>query len=131
MDSIVVNRSGLVGIDGEVGPEAFLDAIEQRIGERFVAKNQFAAAIFWYEAALNQGGNPGGEWGIQSHPYRTWLPHKQLGLCYFQIGDPRRSLEHNRAAQRYLPDDEGVAANIAMLEDMLGQSRTVTGPLGA
>lgn len=102
-----------------------------RIGERFVAKNQFAAAIFWYEAALNQRGNPGGEWGIQSHPYRTWLPHKQLGLCYFQIGDPRRSLEHNRAAQRYLPDDEVVAANIAMLEDMLGQSRTATGPLGA
>ena len=92
-----------------------------RIAERFVQRNQFAAAIFWYQTALNYAGETAGEWAIQSHAYRTWLPHKQLGLCYFQIGDPQRSLLHNRAAQQYLPQDEGVAANIAMLEEMLAQ----------
>lgn len=92
-----------------------------RIAERFVQRNQFAAAIFWYETALNYAGDTAGEWAVQSHAYRTWLPHRQLGLCYFQIGDPQRSLQHNLAARQYLPDDEAVAANIAMLEEMVAE----------
>lgn len=94
-----------------------------RVGERFLARNQFRQAAFWYELALREE-HTIGAWSIDSHPVRTWLPHKQLGLCYYQLGDYRRSLHHNQQAARYLPDDADVATNIAVLEDLLRQTPT-------
>jgi len=91
-----------------------------RIGERFLARNQFRQAAFWYELALREE-HTIGAWSIDSHPVRTWLPHKQLGLCYYQLGDYERSLHHNRQAAGYLPDDADIATNIGVLEDLLRQ----------
>lgn len=93
-----------------------------RFGERFVQKNQFRQAIFWYEAALNDPGIATSEWAVHNHAYRTWLPHKQLGLCYFQVGEYQRSLDHNRLARQYLPDDPEINANIPMLESLIAET---------
>lgn len=99
-----------------------------RIGERFVARNEFGPAIFWYETAL---ADPAAALGrtatVENHAFKTWLPHKQLGLCYFQVGDYVNSLRHNRMAQKYLPDDDGVTANIAMLEQLIGERGLTSG----
>lgn len=96
-----------------------------RIAERFLARNQFRQAAFWYEVALkceNSGAhNP---WSIENHAFWTWLPHKQLGLCYYQLGDFQRSLHHNRQAQHHLPDDLEIRANIGMLEGVIGDAAT-------
>lgn len=89
-----------------------------RIAERFLARNQFAQAAFWYDLALNNQGTPNA-WSLDNHAFRTWLPHKQLGLCYFQLGDYARSLHHNREAQGFLPDDPDIATNIGMLERLI------------
>lgn len=101
-----------------------------RIGERFVARNEFGPAIFWYETALR---DPAAEMGrpgtVENHAFKTWLPHKQLGLCYFQVGDYEKSLQHNRMAQAYQPDDAGIAANIAMLEQLI-RERSASGQSG-
>lgn len=93
-----------------------------RIGERFVQKNQFRQAIFWYETALRDEHAVTGDWLVHGYPYKTWLPHKQLGLCYFQIGDYQRSLQHTRLAQNYLPDDADIHTNIGMLEGLISDS---------
>ena len=91
-----------------------------RIGERFVARNQFQQAIFWYETALSDPAGAMGRPGtVENHAFKTWLPHKQLGLCYFQVGDYENSLRHNRMALTYLPADQGIAANIGMLEQLI------------
>lgn len=89
-----------------------------RLGERFLVRNQFSQAAFWYELALSSQGTPN-KWSIDSPPFRTWLPHKQLGLCYYQLGDYQRSLHHNQKAQTYLPDDPDIVTNIRALEDLL------------
>jgi glycosyltransferase involved in cell wall biosynthesis len=89
-----------------------------RVGERFLAKNQFSQAAFWYELALTSQGTPSA-WSIDNHAFRTWLPHKQLGLCYYQLGDYRRSLHHNEQAQAYLPDNAEILTNIGVLKDLI------------
>ena len=91
-----------------------------RIAERFLARNQFRQAAFWYELALTSGDTDiQRSWSVENYAFKTWLPHKQLGLCYYQLGDYQRSLHHNRQAQGYLPDDAEVRSNIGVLEDLL------------
>ena len=92
-----------------------------RVGERFIARNQFSQAAFWYELALTSQGTPSA-WSIDNYAFRTWLPHKQLGLCYYQLGDYRRSLHHNEQAQAYLPDDPDIRTNIGVLRDLIAHS---------
>lgn len=89
-----------------------------RVAERFLARNQFSQAAFWYELALSSQGTPSA-WSIDNLAFRTWLPHKQLGLCYYQLGDYQRSLQHNREAQGFLPDDPDIKTNIGVLEGLL------------
>ena len=91
-----------------------------RFGERFISKNQFHQAIYWYEQALCDYETEAGEWAVHSYPYKTWLPHKQLGRCYFELGDYGRSLHHTLIARDYLPADAAINANITMLEELVG-----------
>lgn len=94
-----------------------------RFGERFLKGNHFRQAIFWYELALQDlGGNSKNEWGVQNYPFKTWLPHKQLGLCYYRIGDYERSLHHNQQARQYLPEDPDIETNIRHLEHLINES---------
>jgi glycosyltransferase involved in cell wall biosynthesis len=89
-----------------------------RLGEYFLEKNQFHQAAFWYKLAIDVplSDNP---WIMENQPFKTWLPHKQLGLCYFQLGDYERSLHHNQQTLTYLPDDEGTLENIQILEELV------------
>ena len=92
-----------------------------RMAERFLAKNQFRQAAFWYRTALDYEPDAPSLWSLENQAFRTWLPHKQLGLCYFQLGDYPRSLHHNREARQYLPDDPAIASNIALLESLVSE----------
>ena len=59
---------------------------------------------------------------IENYPFKTWLPHKQLGLCYYQIGDYQLSLHHNRLAHQYLPNDPDIMTNIGFLQRRINES---------
>lgn len=89
-----------------------------RIAERFLGRSMFSQAAFWYHLALSIPGTPNSQ-SIDNSAFRTWLPHKQLGLCYFHLGDYRRSLEHNRQAQVLAPGDIDIRTNIALLESLI------------
>jgi tetratricopeptide (TPR) repeat protein len=93
-----------------------------RFGERFLRSNRFRQAIFWYELAVQDRGNSVGDRAVENYAFKTWLPHKQLGLCYYQIGDYQRSLHHNKVARQYLPDDPDIATNIRLLEKLVSGS---------
>ncbi len=93
-----------------------------RFAERFLNRNQFRQAIFWYELALQDPGNNGVDWMVENYPFKTWLPHKQLGLCYYKIGDYQRSLHHNQLAHQYLPNDPDIETNIRLLEKLVDES---------
>ena len=93
-----------------------------RIGERFLSRNQFEQAIFWFETAVSDPAGQRGRSGVvENQAFSTWLPRKHLALCYFQIGDYDNSLRHNRIAQSYQPGDQEIAANIALLEALIAE----------
>ncbi len=89
-----------------------------RFGERFLRQNQFRQAIFWYELALRDQSDVSDR-AIENYPFKTWLPHKQLGLCYYRINNYERSLHHNKSARQYLPHDQGIETNIRLLEGLV------------
>lgn len=94
-----------------------------RVAERFVQREQFRQAIFWYELAIQDPANTGvNDRVVQNYPFKTWLPHKQLGLCYYRIGDYQRSLRHNELAQQYLPDDADIATNVRLLQRLVKEA---------
>lgn len=93
-----------------------------RFGERFLNRSQFQQAIFWYELALQDPGNSTDASVTENYPFRTWLPHKQLGLCFYRLGDYQRSLDHNLQARQYLSSDADLDTNIAMLQKLLSQN---------
>ncbi len=98
-----------------------------RFAERFLRRDQYRAAIFWYELALQDRGNNSTDRAVENYPFKTWLPHKQLGLCYYKIGDYRRSLQHNKLARQYLPNDPDIETNIRLLENLVDESTREVG----
>ncbi|WP_438357961.1 tetratricopeptide repeat protein [Bacillus toyonensis] len=48
--------------------------------------------------------------------YRTWLPHKQLAFCYYQLGKYEEAYHHNQNVLTYLPDDSATKTNVAFLQ---------------
>jgi glycosyltransferase involved in cell wall biosynthesis len=93
-----------------------------RFGERFLKRNQFRQAIFWYELALHDQDENASHRLVDNYPFKTWLPHKQLGLCYYRLGDYETSLRHNKAARQYLPDDPDIQTNIRILEKLVDKT---------
>ena len=91
-----------------------------RMGERFLQREKWRQAAFWYELAIQ---NPAGEERVvQNYPFRTWLPHKQLGLCYYRLGDYPNSLRHNESALQYMPQDPDIHTNIGVLKRLIEKS---------
>jgi predicted DNA binding CopG/RHH family protein len=60
---------------------------------------------------------------VENYPFKTWLPHKQLALCYYRIEDYKNSLHHNKLAREYLPDDRDIETNIRLLEKRVSTER--------
>ncbi|NTW21335.1 MAG: glycosyltransferase family 2 protein [Nostocales cyanobacterium W4_Combined_metabat2_030] len=89
-----------------------------RLGYYFLEKSQFSQAAFWYKLAIELP-VPDNLWAIQNHASRTWLPHMQLGLCYYQMGNYELSYHHNKIALSYRPDDPNIINNVQLLEEII------------
>ncbi|PEQ46863.1 glycosyltransferase [Bacillus cereus] len=91
-----------------------------RMGEYFIKKEQFRQAIFWYLLAI-EAGQEDEQNQVEQYIYKTWLPHKQLGLCYYKIGNYQGSYLHNKKVLTYLPDDQATLINLENLERVLSE----------
>lgn len=88
-----------------------------RLGYFFLEKSQFLQAAFWYKVATELP-IPNNRWAILNQVSRTWLPHMQLGLCYYQMGKYELSYHHNKIALSYQPNDLGIMNNMKLLEEL-------------
>lgn len=77
-----------------------------RIGEYFYTRNDFETAALWYSMAVDADQ----KFGLRSD-YSTWFPHLQLCLCYWNLGLPKKSYEHNEKAAQFIPNDPSVLFN--------------------
>nr|WP_257129621.1 hypothetical protein [Bacillus cereus] len=81
-----------------------------RLGEFFLKNNQFSQAAYWYKQAI-EAPSANSTFFIEQQPFKTWLPQKQLGFCYFQLKDYKQSYHHNKMVLRFLPNDEETLNN--------------------
>lgn len=91
-----------------------------RLGYYFLENSQFTQATFWYKLATELP-VPDNLWAIQNLASRTWLPHMQLGLCYYQMGEYELSYSHNNIALSYRPDDQNIINNLRLLEEIINK----------
>ncbi|WP_144496873.1 tetratricopeptide repeat-containing glycosyltransferase family 2 protein [Bacillus toyonensis] len=75
-----------------------------RMGEYFKNKQDLQTAIFWYQLALQVPVEY--SWAQDKIVFRTWFPHKELGLCHEQQKQFTRAIHHYEQVLTYLPDEE-------------------------
>ena len=80
------------------------------IGKYFLDREQYNQAIFWYELALTRKINESSGGFILLDCY-NFTPYIQLCLCYFRIGDIKKSKEYNEKAAFIKPNDPAVVYN--------------------
>ncbi|MCL6593037.1 MAG: glycosyltransferase [Alicyclobacillus sp.] len=90
-----------------------------RLGYAWMQEQHWAAAAAWYRMAteLRRPANP---WAMCLEACWTWLPHIQLCVCYYHLGDLAASYRHNELARQYHPHHPLVLANKQWLEERLG-----------
>ncbi|RAV16680.1 glycosyltransferase [Paenibacillus contaminans] len=86
-----------------------------RLGYRFLQENRLTQAVYWYKLATELR-KPEQSWGFFNDACWTWLPHIQLCICYYRLGDYPEAYRHNEKARAYRPDDPAVLSNKALLE---------------
>lgn len=89
-----------------------------RLGFQFLQKNQLKKAIFWYKLATELD-RPEKSWGFINHACWTWLPHLQLCVCYYRLGDYELAHRHNEIARKYRSKDERILFNKRLIEMQL------------
>ncbi|MBJ8110640.1 tetratricopeptide repeat protein [Bacillus cereus group sp. N6] len=75
-----------------------------RLGEYFKNKQDFQTAIFWYQLAIEVPVEY--SWSQDKIVFRTWYPHKELGLCYEELQQFDKAIHHYEQVLTYLPDEE-------------------------
>lgn len=89
------------------------------LGGRFFDKGDYAAAIYWYEQALNAPSG-GGSGGFVNKDYGGFIPNMQLCVIYDRLGDTARANGYNTAAGRIKPHNENYLYNKKYFENKLG-----------
>ncbi len=81
-----------------------------RVGEIYMQKEDYSKAIFWYSFALEVP-RPD-SWGFIMEDYWGFVPHLQLCVLYYKIGQLEKSIQHNQAAAQIKPNHPSVLHNL-------------------
>lgn len=92
-----------------------------RLGEYFMTRNNYQAAIFWFNMALSSDQDDNG--GFRNPAYSTWYPHLQLCICYWKLGELEKSRQHNEKAAKYRPEDPSVMFNRKFFDDYFNNQK--------
>ena len=95
-----------------------------RMGYRFLQQKEWEKAAFWYRLA-SELTLPKDNWGFFHHTCWTWLPHLQLCVCYYHLGEYEQAYQHNEIARQFIPNDEKVLYNQSLLKELLDSENTV------
>lgn len=90
-----------------------------RLGDLYKANKSYKKSIIWYKLALNSDVED--NQGFKQEAYSTWYPHLQLCVCYWELGDLERSLEHNTHAKVFRPNDTTVKNNEEFFKNFINR----------
>ncbi|RDI41849.1 tetratricopeptide repeat-containing glycosyltransferase family 2 protein [Falsibacillus pallidus] len=93
-----------------------------RMGFIYLSKDQLDKAVFWYELAASLDYEAAkAKGGFLNHNCYTWLPHLQLCVCYFRLGQIEKSKHHNQMAKAYEPTNRMVLYNEEYFQSLTEQ----------
>jgi FkbM family methyltransferase len=92
-----------------------------RLGYYFLQQNQLDQAVFWYIRATELG-LPKKKTMLYYEACWTWLPHVQLCVCFYRLGNYEKAYHHNEEARKHNPDHEHIVTNKELLESVLNVS---------
>lgn len=81
-----------------------------RLGLSYMDEHRYEEAIFWYKLATILE-KPTNDWGYMEHNSWSWLPHLQLCVCYYSVGDSDASYNHNELAYKHNKEHESIISN--------------------
>ncbi|OIJ18520.1 glycosyl transferase [Anaerobacillus alkalidiazotrophicus] len=87
-----------------------------RLGNLLKKDRNYKAAKFWYELATKYE-RPKDNWGFFNEAYTTWIPHLNLCVCYYYLGNYEKAYEHNEIAREYRPQDKSILYNKQLIEN--------------
>jgi glucose-1-phosphate thymidylyltransferase len=98
-----------------------------RLGYSFIREKKYKKAAFWYRLATNFE-KKDEDAAFFNRSYSTWIPHVQLCICYYHLGDFEKSYFHNEKARGYRPLNEHILYNKKLLEPYVKPIKTISNP---
>lgn len=89
-----------------------------RLGYYFLLKNNIDLSIYWYELCTTLK-RPENSWGFINEACWTWLPHLQLCVCYYKLGDYDKAIKHNEIAESINHNNEAILHNKEYFKHLL------------
>ena len=80
------------------------------IGKIFEESGEYKKAIYWYEQALQAKPNVAGGGFVNLDCYQ-FLPALELCVCYYRLGDKKRSKFYHKLSKKFKPDNASVLYN--------------------
>ena len=78
------------------------------IGDIFHLENNSSLAIFWYNLALNTDNQIG---GFCKPDYTSFIPHLQLSIMYYNLGNIDKGRYHHNIAKKLKPNNPAIMHN--------------------
>lgn len=85
------------------------------LGARFLAREEYQRAAYWYELALTCPRNDQSGAFVSPDCY-GYLPCIQLCVCWYRLGEPEKARAYNDRAGRYKPQDPAYLYNKKFFE---------------
>lgn len=79
-----------------------------KIGDVFLQKKEYETAKFWFETALQNNEKLKEDVNID---YNEFIPYLSLCVCYYWLGDRKKSNDYNERAGRVKPNNETYLKN--------------------
>lgn len=80
-----------------------------QVGYYYKGQGDYLRALNWFAtaAALPKGDSL----GFVLQDYRGYIPHIELAVCYYTLGNLEKAILHNELAGQYKPDNPSVVSN--------------------
>ena len=92
-----------------------------QIGLCFIKENAYEKAVFWYELSTRLKRDSSG-WSFEFPRYYTYLPHLQLCMCYYRLGNIQKAYIHHKLSEKYCPEHESVKYNRSYFKSLSKES---------
>ncbi|PKM50477.1 MAG: glycosyl transferase [Firmicutes bacterium HGW-Firmicutes-7] len=88
-----------------------------QMGSNYFEESKIEQAIYWYSLALRVGQDDHPD-AFTNPACSSWLPHLQLCMCYYKLGDVQKAKKHNEEALKHNKNHESILFNQKFFDEI-------------